>query len=176
MTGGTKGGAQRARSLRLRCFGVINPETATPIYLSIYLSIYLILILTTEWQAKSREWMVTLFVYFMNGKIDIFVSPLYLNCLLSYQILQRSGYRVLRHMIWKRDETAWCWDASPTPIPQQKSYGNVRDVATSSVWKRRCSSDRLHAVILARTCVRPKIRWASANPSPSRSTSSVSTA
>jgi hypothetical protein len=30
-----KGGAQRARSLRPRCFGVVGPETATPIYLSI---------------------------------------------------------------------------------------------------------------------------------------------
>jgi hypothetical protein len=33
MTGGTKGGAQRARSLRPRCFGVVDPETVTPIYL-----------------------------------------------------------------------------------------------------------------------------------------------
>jgi hypothetical protein len=41
MTGGTKSGAQRARSLRPRCIRVINPETATPIYLSIYLSILL---------------------------------------------------------------------------------------------------------------------------------------
>jgi hypothetical protein len=32
MTGGTKIGAQRARSLRPRCIRVINPETATPIY------------------------------------------------------------------------------------------------------------------------------------------------
>jgi hypothetical protein len=43
MTGGTKGGAQRARSLRPRCFGEVDPETATPIYLSIYLSIYTVL-------------------------------------------------------------------------------------------------------------------------------------
>jgi hypothetical protein len=36
MTNGTKGGAQRAHSLRPRCFGVVDPETATHIYLSIY--------------------------------------------------------------------------------------------------------------------------------------------
>jgi hypothetical protein len=35
MTDGTKGGAQRASSLRSRCFGEVDPETATPIYLSI---------------------------------------------------------------------------------------------------------------------------------------------
>jgi hypothetical protein len=32
MTDGTKGGAHRARSLRPRCFGVVDPETATRIY------------------------------------------------------------------------------------------------------------------------------------------------
>jgi hypothetical protein len=42
MTGGTKGGAQRASSLRPRCVGEVDPETATlSIYLSIYLSTYL---------------------------------------------------------------------------------------------------------------------------------------
>jgi hypothetical protein len=58
MTDGTKGGAQRARSLRPRCFGVVDLETATQIYLSvclsirlsvclsIYLSIYLFIYLT----------------------------------------------------------------------------------------------------------------------------------
>jgi hypothetical protein len=35
MTDGTKGGAQRANSLRPRCFGEVDPETATHIYLSI---------------------------------------------------------------------------------------------------------------------------------------------
>jgi hypothetical protein len=34
MTDGTKGGAQRASSLRPRCFGVVDPETVTHIYLS----------------------------------------------------------------------------------------------------------------------------------------------
>jgi len=43
--------------------------------------------------------MVTLFVYFTNGKINRFLSPLFLNCLLFYQILRRSDCRVLRHMI-----------------------------------------------------------------------------
>jgi hypothetical protein len=35
MTGGTKGGAQRASSLKPRCVREVNPETATHIYLSI---------------------------------------------------------------------------------------------------------------------------------------------
>jgi hypothetical protein len=34
MTDGTKGGAQRARTLRPRCVGGVDPETATHIYLS----------------------------------------------------------------------------------------------------------------------------------------------
>jgi hypothetical protein len=34
MMDGTKGGAQRASSLRPRCFREINPETAAHIYLS----------------------------------------------------------------------------------------------------------------------------------------------
>jgi hypothetical protein len=34
MTGGTKGGPQRASSLRPRCVGEVDPETATRIYLS----------------------------------------------------------------------------------------------------------------------------------------------
>jgi hypothetical protein len=33
MTSGTKGGAQRASSLRPRCVGEVDPETATHIYL-----------------------------------------------------------------------------------------------------------------------------------------------
>jgi hypothetical protein len=37
MTDGTKDGAQRARSLRPRCFGEVDPETATHIYLPIYI-------------------------------------------------------------------------------------------------------------------------------------------
>jgi hypothetical protein len=41
MMDGTKGGAQRASSLRPRCVGEVDPEIATHIYLSIYLSIYL---------------------------------------------------------------------------------------------------------------------------------------
>jgi hypothetical protein len=41
MTDGTKGGEQRASSLRPRCFGEVDPETATHIYLSIYLSVCL---------------------------------------------------------------------------------------------------------------------------------------
>jgi hypothetical protein len=45
MKGGTKGGAQRASSLRPRCVGEVNPETATHIYISIYLSLYLSLTL-----------------------------------------------------------------------------------------------------------------------------------
>jgi hypothetical protein len=36
MTGGTKGGAQRASSLRPRCFGEVDTETATHICLSTY--------------------------------------------------------------------------------------------------------------------------------------------
>jgi hypothetical protein len=32
MTGGTKGGAQRASSLRPRCVGEVYPETVTHIY------------------------------------------------------------------------------------------------------------------------------------------------
>jgi hypothetical protein len=32
MTDGTKGGAQRARSLRSRCVGEVDPETSTHIY------------------------------------------------------------------------------------------------------------------------------------------------
>jgi hypothetical protein len=43
MTDGAKGGAQRARSLRPRCVGEVDPKTATHIYLSIYLSNQLIL-------------------------------------------------------------------------------------------------------------------------------------
>jgi hypothetical protein len=35
MTDGTKGGAQRASSLRPRCFREVDPETMTHIYLSI---------------------------------------------------------------------------------------------------------------------------------------------
>jgi hypothetical protein len=35
MTDGTKGGAQRARSLRPRCVGEVHPETMTHIYLSV---------------------------------------------------------------------------------------------------------------------------------------------
>jgi hypothetical protein len=34
MTDGTKGGAQRASSLRPRCIGEVDPETATHIYLT----------------------------------------------------------------------------------------------------------------------------------------------
>jgi hypothetical protein len=52
MTGGTKGGAQRARSLRPRCFGVVDPETATPVYLSIYLPLRM---MTTTTNRLSRE-------------------------------------------------------------------------------------------------------------------------
>jgi hypothetical protein len=33
MTGETKGGAQRASSVRPRCVGEVDPETATHIYL-----------------------------------------------------------------------------------------------------------------------------------------------
>jgi hypothetical protein len=33
MTGGNKGGAQRASSLRPRCVGEVDPETATHMYL-----------------------------------------------------------------------------------------------------------------------------------------------
>jgi hypothetical protein len=36
MTGGTKGGAQRASSLRPRRVGEVHPETATHIYIYIY--------------------------------------------------------------------------------------------------------------------------------------------
>jgi hypothetical protein len=43
MMGGTKGGAQRASSLRPRCVGEVDPETTTHIYLSIYLSFFLTL-------------------------------------------------------------------------------------------------------------------------------------
>jgi hypothetical protein len=41
MTGGTKGSAQRTSSLSPRCFGEVDPETTTYIYLSVCLSIYL---------------------------------------------------------------------------------------------------------------------------------------
>jgi hypothetical protein len=41
MTDGSKGGAQRVSSLRPRCFGEVDPDTASHIYLSIYPSIYL---------------------------------------------------------------------------------------------------------------------------------------
>jgi hypothetical protein len=36
MMHGTKGGAQNASSLRPRCFGEVDPKTATHIYLPIY--------------------------------------------------------------------------------------------------------------------------------------------
>jgi hypothetical protein len=62
MIGGTKGGAQRASSLRPRCVGEVDPKTMThinqsinqSICLSIYLSIYGIFTarLTLEWSGS----------------------------------------------------------------------------------------------------------------------------
>jgi hypothetical protein len=42
MAGGTEGGAQRASSLRPRCVGEVDPETATHICLSILKILYYI--------------------------------------------------------------------------------------------------------------------------------------
>jgi hypothetical protein len=47
MTGGTKGGAQRASSLRPRCVGEIDPKTATQIYLKVCILLFFVTIHNT---------------------------------------------------------------------------------------------------------------------------------
>jgi hypothetical protein len=64
MTDGTKGGAQRASSLRPRCFGEVDPETATHFFLSIYLSICAII--TTVAEQVDMQASAVMFVFHTN--------------------------------------------------------------------------------------------------------------
>jgi hypothetical protein len=91
MTGGTKGGAQRASSLRPRCVGEVDPETATRIYLSIYLSsIYLLSIYLLSISLLSiyllSIYLLSIFYLSIYHLSIFYLSIFYLSIYLSTQL------------------------------------------------------------------------------------------